>query len=265
MLILLIICAIAGAVGGLLQGMVGVGIGIIVIPLLTFMLPHYGVPSDLAIRVALATSMAAISISSLSAVIAHHRHENIRWNVIKKMVIFSMLGSGIGALLASYMPARALEIIFGLFMFYTAFRMMIKKKDGATEIQQASLSLPIMAGGGLLIGITASIVGIGGGLFMVPFLHSRGLPMRYAVGTSTVVGLPVAIIGAVTYIITGFSQFHQNPVMLGYVHWPAFVAICVTAIVSAALGAKLAKSVNPIILQRLFAVCIVIVGTKMLY
>lgn len=264
MWVLLIICALAGIVGGTLQGMVGVGTGIIVIPLLTLLLPAYGISTQMAIHVALATSMAAIVITSLAAGVSHHLHTNIRWDIFKKVIIGSIVGSGIGALIASYLPAKILETVFALFMFYTAYCMFQKKKDLA-EAASKPFTARQLSIGGFLIGIGASIVGIGGGLFMVPFLRSRQMEMRHAVGTATIVGLPVAIIGTLTYIITGVLAHRQpQPMLLGYLHWPAVLAITATGIVFASLGAKLSKSINPRILQHIFAVCILGVGVKML-
>lgn len=262
MLTLLIICAIAGGIGGLLQGMVGVGTGVIVIPLLTWLLPHYGVPVGLAIHVALATSMAAIVISSAAAALNHHRHQNICWGVFNKLLVYGIVGSAIGAFLASYLPARMLEVIFAVFMFYVAFKMLAKHKISENSAVKA-LTHKSLGGGGFLIGVSASIVGIGGGLFMVPFLRSKNLEMRQAVGTATIVGLPVAVIGSITYVITGLSSIHQ-PMLLGYLHWPAFIAISSIGVIFAAWGAQLSKRVNPVLLQRIFAICIIAVGIKML-
>lgn len=263
MIILLLICVAAGALGGFLQGMVGVGTGIVVIPLLTFLLPYYGIPVEMAIHVALATSMAAITVSSIAAAVSHHQHQNIRWDIFKKIVCFSVIGSVLGALMASYMPARILEIIFAFFMFYTAFKMFRQRKDHLGA-EPPVLSMRELGLGGLIIGITASIVGIGGGLFMVPFLRSRNLEMRHAVGTATLVGLPVAIMGTLVYILTGLAHTQQNSQLLGYLHWPAFLAIAFSATICAFIGAKLIKAIKPVVLQRIFAVCIIIVGIKML-
>lgn len=265
MLILLIICFIAGSIGGILQGMVGVGTGIIMIPLLTFLLPHYGISSSMAIHVALATSMAVIVISSLSSVLAHHRHQNIQWNIFKRIILFSIAGSAIGAFVASYLPARLLEILFAIFLFYTAIFMLKKKKvaEGATDTPPIS-TLRVSAGG-LLIGITASLVGIGGGLFMVPFLTAHQVSMRHAVGTSTVVGLPVAIIGTITYIVTGLSHNGITSLLLGYVHWPIFLAASLGGLLFAGMGTMLAKSLNPLLLKRVFSLCIAAVSIKLLF
>lgn len=113
------ICLIAGGLGAVLQGMVGIGTGIIIIPLLTFLLPNYGIPQNEAIHIALATSMAAIVINSISALITHHKRGNVQWGLFKKIILFSIIGSCIGALMASIMSGRYLESIFGIFMLAT--------------------------------------------------------------------------------------------------------------------------------------------------
>lgn len=265
MLMFLVICVIAGGIGAILQGMVGIGTGIVIIPLLTFLLPHYGIPPDSAIHIALGTSMAAIVINSISALLSHHKHGNVQWNIFKKIVIFSMVGSCLGAIIASILPGRYLEGIFGVFMLLTAIYMLIKKhpKDALDTIP--ALSLPIIASGGLSIGFVASIVGTGGGILMVPFLHALKLKMRYAVGTSTLIGLPIATMGAVTYIIGGLSHLPPSMITIGYLHWPAFIAISLAGFLCAPYGAKLATILPTKTLQQAFAICMIIIGLKMLF
>src|SRR5690349_8744326 len=111
---LIIICLIAGATGGLLQGILGVGTGIIVVPLLTFLLPQYGIPVNLDIHIALATAMATIVVTSIASLISHYKQENINWNIFGRIILFSMLGSLAGAVLAGYLPTTVLRTIFAL-------------------------------------------------------------------------------------------------------------------------------------------------------
>lgn len=248
MMILLVICIFAGSLGGLLQGMVGVGTGVIVIPLLTLLLPMYGIGSDTAIHVALATSMVAIMVTSIFAGHTHHLSQNIRWDIVKKIMVGSLMGSGLGALVASYLPARILEVICVLFVFYTAYRMVQRKKITEPVVPRP-LTLVELSLVGLLIGASASILGIGGGLFMTPFLRARGLEMRYAVGIATIVSLPIAAVGALTYIITGLIHSQHQPIIVGYLDWPAFLVIALIAIIAASCGTMLSKSITPLVLQ----------------
>jgi len=259
------ICLIAGGFGAILQGMVGIGTGIIIIPLLTFILPDYGIPQDMAIHIALATSMAAIVINSISALISHHKRGNVQWSLFNKIILFSIIGSCFGAAIASITSGRYLESTFGIFMLLTAIYMLVKKSNVDTTDSIPTFSLPIMATGGFSIGFVASIIGTGGGILMIPFLHSLKVKMRYAVGTSTLIGLPVAIIGTITYIVAGLSQIPSSSVTIGYLHWPAFLAISFAGIICAPLGAKLATALPTKILQRTFALCMIVVGLKMLF
>lgn len=264
MLELIIICLLAGTLGGLLQGMVGIGTGIVIVPLLTFILPHYGISQNIAIHIALATSMAAIAINSISALISHHSHGNVQWLLFKKTILFSIIGASLGALVASDLSGRYLEIIFGIFLLTIAIYMLFKKSTLDEIETTAHLSFPKMATGGLSIGFAASIVGSGGGVLMVPFLHSQKIKMRYAVGTSTLIGFPVAICGTFTYVITGLSKMPSTPDTIGYLHWPALLAISAAGIFSIPLGVKLATVLPTQILQRLFAICMILISIKML-
>lgn len=264
MLSLLIICLIAGGLGAILQGMVGIGTGIIVIPLLTFLLPHYGIAPDSAIHIALATSMAAIVVNSISALISHHKRGNVQWYLFRRIVFFSIVGACSGALIASCISGRGLENIFGIFMLMTAVYMLLKKPVVDTMESLPHISLPKMATGGFSIGFVASIIGAGGGILMIPFLHAQKLKMRFAVGTSTLIGLPVAIIGCITYILVGLTRMPHSAMTIGYLHWPAFLAISCAGMICAPLGARLATVVPATILQRVFAVCMTLVGLKML-
>jgi uncharacterized membrane protein YfcA len=264
MLSLLIICFIAGGLGAILQGMVGIGTGIVIIPLLTFLLPYYGIEKGIAIHIALATSMAAIVINSISALISHHRYGNIQWGLFKKIVLFCMLGSFLGALTASYISGRYLEIIFGAFMVLLAIYMLLKKAVTDTIESSPNLPLKLTAPGGLSIGFVASIIGTGGGVLMIPFLNALKVKMRYAVGTSTLISLPIAFIGTFTYIFAGLSQNSSSDVTLGYLHWPAFLAISASGVLCASLGAKFTTILPTKTLQQVFAVCMVLVGITMI-
>lgn len=264
MISLLIICFIAGGFGAILQGMVGIGTGIVIIPLLTFILPHYGISDDTAIHVALATSMAAIVVNSTSALISHHKRGNVRWSLFKRTVLFSVVGSCIGAIAASYIAAGYLEGFFGLFMLLLAVYMLIKKPAADTSDTIPDMSIGKLAVGGFGIGFVASLIGTGGGVLMIPFLNALKVKMRFAVGTATLIGLPIAVMGALTYIVAGMSKMPESAVTLGYLHWPALLAISTAGIISAPFGAKLATVLPTKILQRIFAGCMIVVGAMML-
>lgn len=261
--ILCIICFFAGALGATLQGMLGIGTGIVIVPVLTLILPYYDIPQTQAIHVAIATSMAAIAVNSLTALRSHYRYDNIDWSLFKKIIVYSTFGAGIGAMGATFLTGYVLQRIFNLFLFLVGCYMLIKKSAAETDEENLSHSRSKMMFGGLGIGCVASMIGSGGGILMVPFLHTLRYKMRFAVGTSTLIGLPVTIMGALIYMSLGATQMPTTAVTIGYLHWPAFLAITSAGILCAPLGVRLSTLVRPLLLQRIFAVLVIGIGLKM--
>lgn len=261
---LLIICLIAGCVASVLQGMLGIGTGVLIVPLLTFLLPKYGVDEDVAMHSALATSMATIATNSISALISHYHHGNVKIQFFKRIILFSICGSCLGAFIASCLSVVYLKTIFGIFLLLTAIYILFR--EPAESLSNSITDLPThqIAAGGFSIGLISSIIGSGGGILMVPFLHALKFEMRYAVGTSTLIGLPVAVIGALSYIIIGLFKINLTTNTIGYLHWPAFLAITSAGILFAPLGVKLSTILNTRLLNCLFAIIIIIVGMKMI-
>jgi uncharacterized membrane protein YfcA len=141
--------------------------------------------------------------------------------------------------------------------------MLLKKHVTDTADTHPNLPLKTIAMGGTSIGFVGSIIGAGGSVLMVPFLHAQKLKMRYAVGTATLIGLPVTLVGSLTYIVLGLAAAPPSAITIGYLHWPAFLAISAAGIISAPLGAKLATVLPTKILQKIFAICMILVGIKM--
>lgn len=259
----LVICFVAGSIGAVLQGMIGVGTGIIIVPLLTILLPYYGTPQESAIHIAIATSMAAIATNSITALISHYKRGNINWVLFKKMIFFTMLGSCAGALTASHTSSRYLQILFCVFIFSNAIYMLIKSGNAGESDLLPHASITKTSSGGLSIGFISSMVGSGGGVLLVPFLRSCKLHMRSAVGTSTLISFPVAAVGAVTYALTGIAKISASSETIGYLHWPAFIAITLAGTAFSPIGVKLATLIHAKYLQQMFAFSLVAIGIKM--
>ena len=259
---LCLICFIAGGLGAILQGMLGIGTGIIIVPVLTFLLPYYEISSDKAIHIAIATSMAAIAINSITALMSHYRYGNIDLSLFSKIVWYSSIGAGVGAFVATLLTGALLQKIFSIFLFFVAFYM-VCKKTGSDINKNRLQHHSKMIIGGFGIGCIASLVGSGGGILMVPFLHSLQYKMRFAVGTSTLIGLPVAMMGALIYIVLGTTQRPISSVTIGYLHWPAFLAITSAGLLCAPIGVRLAAIFPTRLLQRVFAIVVICIGLRM--
>lgn len=254
-----------GAVGGLTLGALGVGTALIAVPLLALVLPWLGVPAEAAPLTALATSMAVVAVTSVASVLSHHRLGNVEWPVFRVTILASLAGVALGSAVATHLPAAALRLVVGVFLLYTAWRMMAgaaAKGAGQGMPSPGKASAGGYRLGGALIGVAGSFIGAGGGVLMVPFLSGRGHAMTRAVATSTAIGLPVTVLGALLYTTLGLRDGVSLPGQIGYLHVPALLEIGIASALTAPLGARLASRVPGALLKRGFAVVLVPLAVK---
>jgi len=254
---------IAGLVSGLLAGLFGIGGGLIIVPIMMLVFGWQGMSSDIAIHVAIATSLMTISVTSLSSMLAHHKFETTQWHLVKKLAPSLVLGSFAGAYIASSMSSDTLKVWFGVFALLVAIKMWLPPPK---SVSSQFLAAPSIFSAGLVTGIVSAMVGIGGGSLVVPYLVMSGLSMQRAVGTAAACGLPIALSGAVAYMLIG-TQLEQldGQWQSGFVHWQAFLGIIATSIWVAPIGAKLAKTLPSQMLSRLFSVFLLGLGMVFLF
>ena len=250
---------IAGIVGGLLLGMIGVGMALVAVPVLTFALPHLGVPEALSPTVALATSMGIVTIGSTGSVTAHHRLGNIDWQAFRLIVPFSLIGVFLGSLLVTRLPADMLRLIFAAFLIFVALRMLLARKGGE---QPKPVSVLTYRLSGAAIGFAGALIGAGGGVFMVPFLTGRGWKMVRAVATSATIGLPVTVFGMIFHALRPLQGIDAP--MLGSVHVAALLGIGFGSVIGAPFGARIASRLPGDILKKGFAVVLLILAVGLM-
>lgn len=249
---------IAGLISGLLAGLLGGGGGLIIIPILMLVFGWQGMSSDMAIHVAIATSLMTISITSISSMLAHHRYATTQWHLVKKLVPGLVIGSVVGAYIASSMPSGTLKNWFAVFALLVAIKMWLPPPK---SFSSKLLAAPSIFSTGILTGVISAMVGIGGGSLIVPYLVMSGLSMQRAVGTAAACGLPIALSAAVAYIVIGSQMEHvECQWQSGFVHWQAFLGIIATSIWVAPIGAKLAKTLPSQVLSRLFSLFLLGLG-----
>lgn len=251
-----------GMIVGFFAGLLGIGGGIIIIPMLLFLFTHQGISPEIAIHIAIGTSLATIIITTSSSVIAHYKKNMIIFSLFKKMALGGVMGSIIGILIAIHIQGVYLQRMFGIFLLLIALQMIIKKEiqyDGTTiEPRKVILIIPV------LLGILTSMLGLGGGVIMVPYLSWCRIPLRHAIATSTACILPIAIVASLGYMLTT-PHIQSIPCSTGFIYWPALIGISLTGVFFAPIGARAAHVVNPKILRVIFSVFLVIVGFKMLF
>jgi hypothetical protein len=250
-----------GAVAGTLAGVLGIGGGAIIVPVLAVVFERQGVATGALMQAAIGTSMATIVFTAVSATLAHQRRGSIRWRMFWSMTPSIVVGALVGASIAHWLPSETLKLLFGVFLLLVAVRM------AWPTLPQTNRPMPpgrwLSAVGGL-IGILSSLFGIGGATMSVPFLTWCGLSAVEVVGTSAALGIPIATAGTVGYIVAGFGAADLPPLSVGYVVLPAFGGIVVASTLFAPIGAKLAHRIPPAMLRRLFAVLLVIFGLRLL-
>ncbi len=260
--ILIVQLAVLGLVTGFLAGLLGIGGGMIMVPFISAMLSAREVAPGLAVKMAIATSMATIIFTSVSSVRAHHQRGAVRWDIVKRLapgiVLGAMLASvGVFALL----KGALLYFVFGGFVAFSALQMFLDKKPAPTR------QLPGVAGllgAGGAIGFLSGLVGAGGGFISVPFMTWCNVAIHNAVATSAALGFPIALANVAGYIVSGQGLTGLPPHSFGYLWLPALVVIASCSVLMAPVGARAAHALPVKKLKRAFSVVLFVLALYML-
>lgn len=252
-------CLGGGMFAGLLAGMLGIGGGLVIVPLLIYLLPILGVPQELVVQMAVATSLGTIVMTTMSSARSHLRHGQVSFFWVRRLVPGLMVGAALGAWLATIMNPAWLQRILAVVLLLLAIRMLIPQRGGAplTGVSKRLIALIASAMGSL-----SGLVGIGGGSLTVPLLQRLNVPIRQAIAVSSVGSLSIGVAGVLTYILLG-QQHAATDSLFGYVHGPAWFAISITSIIFAPLGAHLTQKLPVTYLQRGFAVLLAVLSLKL--
>jgi uncharacterized protein len=248
-----------GAFVGFIAGLLGVGGGIVMVPLLVYVFTTQGLDAS-ALHMALATAIATILFTSLSSVRAHHSYGSVDWAVVRAMSPGILVGSFLAALLAGLIPTRPLALLFTALVFYAATQMLLDLRPKGTRPLPSSLQLFGVAAG---IGGVASLLSAGGAFMSIPFLAWCGVPLRRAIGSAAAIGFPIALAGTAGHIVQGLRA-DLPPGSLGYVYLPALGLLIVASMATAPLGAKLAHRLPVKRLRIVFAALLYAMALRML-
>ncbi len=251
-----------GAVVGFLAGLLGIGGGMTLVPLLTIVFTAKGFSATHVVHMAVATSTATMVFTALSSVRAHHGKGAVLWPVVFAMAPGIVAGSLVGPQIASALPGRAFAAVFGAFTWFSATRMLVVTQP------KGNLPLPGKAalfGVGTGLGVVSSLLGAGGGFISIPFLQRHSVSIHNAVATSAALGLPIAAAGTVGFIVAGLFQADLPPWSAGYVYLPAMATIIVASMLVAPLGASVAHRWAAVKLRRAFAALLFTLGAYMFW
>jgi uncharacterized protein len=254
--------ALVGAVAGVLAGLLGIGGGLVIVPMLVFCFSLEGIADTVIMHLALGTSLTSIIFTAVSSSMAHNRRGAVHWDVVRRIVAGILIGTFLGTCLAARISTATLKIVFVLFLYYVATQMIVNRKPKPSR----QLPGPVgMFAVGNIIGAVSSLVGIGGGSLSVPFMVWCNLSMHHAIGTASAIGFPIAIAGTVGYIVNGLGAADLPRLSLGYVYIPALLGIVCISVLTAPLGARLAHSLPVDRLKKIFALLLYVVATRMLW
>ena len=258
----LVIMILTGAFTGIISGLLGVGGGFVMTPIQYWLLQETGLQPDLAIRVALGTSLFVILLNSISVALKYHQKHAVQWKQATIMGITGSIFSFGGAAVASQLSASTLSTIFGIVVIIGALRTYLAPAVRESEIS-TNQALYILAG--IFIGFFSGLLGIGGGVIALPimliFLH---FGMRKAVGTSSAVIMFTSFGGSIGYIVNGMDQPGLPPYSLGYINLIDWILLAVPGFLAARRGAEVAHLINPEHLKHLFVLLMIYVGLKMI-
>lgn len=259
---------IAGAIAGVLSGMLGIGGGLIMVPLLTMTLPYYHVPAEYLVHVAVASSLVIVLFNSALATYSHAKRNNVIWKVFLLLAPFSVVGIIIGGNTANYLSSKALLSIFTVFLIYTIGKSILKiirKQETSTQEQFQPPNKFYSAGYAIFVGAASSLLGIGAATTIIPFLRSAKLDMVKSAALATSLSIITGGAATLLYIISGSHLNPYSNYATGYIYWPAIIGIIIGSFATVPMGTRLAHRLSDRTLSICFLTLLIIIFLTTLY
>ncbi|MDF1796489.1 MAG: sulfite exporter TauE/SafE family protein [Coxiellaceae bacterium] len=263
-----ILFIIIGSVSGFLSGMLGIGGGVIVVPGLALVFKHFApnIPASSVMHMAAGTSLAAMVITASGSTYTHQKLDDIDWKVWLKFLPGGVVGAIVGAWIASLLPTHVLAIIFGVVLLFIAVHIYWDSRKRDSDDEQLSIRVVpyiVYTLGGAAFGVFSGLLGVGGGVLIIPFMLYLHYHMHDVVGTSAAVILPLSIVGGIAFIITGIINHVAVHYASGYVYWPAFAGVAIGSVLFVALGARTSHRVDVSLLKKIFSVLLVFIAIEL--
>jgi len=258
---LVVAMLLTGAVGGVLAGLLGIGGGIVIVPVLEAALTIAGVDESVRMHIAVATSLATIIPTSISSARAHYRRQSIDFELIRYWSPWIVVGAITGIVIAANVGGGVLSAVFAVVAFSVAVKMALPLDDKslASDVPRGVIGPTIPTS----IGAISTLMGIGGGTLSVTAMTLSSKPIHLAVGTAALFGLAIAVPSTFGYIISGWGHAGLPFGNVGYVNLIGFALIAPTTVLFAPLGAKIAHALSRRQLSLLFSLFLFVVAFRM--
>jgi uncharacterized membrane protein YfcA len=255
--------AATGLVSGTLAGLSGVGGGIVIVPVLFNVLSLLGIPEAVQMKLAVGTSLATIIPTSIQSARKHFAKGTMDVALLRSLAPSIAAGVLLGTVLAIWLKGDALTLVFAVVAVAVAVNM--ATTDAEWRIRESFPTGAPRHGIGGFIGTVSAMMGIGGGTVGVPILSAFGAPMRAAVATASAFGIIIAVPATIGFVWAGWGNALLPPFSVGYVNLIGFALIVPTSMLAAPWGVKLAHSISPLLLKRLFAVFLAVTSARMIW
>ena len=250
-----------GAIVGFMAGLLGIGGGMVLVPIMVFVFGANHFPPEHLMHMALATAMATIPFTSVSSVRAHHARGGVDWRIVIGLLPGLLFGAALGTLVAGRVPGRPLAIFFAAFLFYAATTIFFDLKPKGTRALPGRTGLAFV---GTLVSFLSSFVAAGAALMTIPFMAWRNVPLRRAVGTAAAIGFPLSLAASVGYAIAGLRVEGLPQYSFGFIYLPALGMISAGSVFTAPLGARVSQRIPVKQLRIVFAVTLYVLAVRML-
>jgi len=250
----------AGALVGFLAGLLGIGGGMTLVPLLAAMFAAQHFAPSHTVHLALGTGMASVMFTSSASVRTHHRLGGVDWALVRRMGPSMVVGTLAATALSGWVSQRSLALAFAAIVFAGATQILLGRKPSASRTLPGT---PALAAFGLVIGVVCGLVSAGGAFMTVPFMLFCGVSMTTAIGTGAALGVPVAVVGTLGYVFSGRQVPELPPLALGFVYGPALLGIVAGSVFTAPMGARAAHRMPVATLRRIFASLLYVLAAKM--
>ena len=247
---------------GLFSGLLGVGGGSMIVPILGLTFVASGFSPDQVLHLSLGTSLAAMVLATASSTRAHHRHGAVRWEIVRGLAPGIVIAGLAAGFVARALPLAFIKIFFLCFMGYVAYQIIFGLKPKATHALPGRGAMSLV---GFAIGALSGLAGVGGAMLSVPFMLYCNVSFHHAIGTSAAVSLVVSAAGAIGFVLAGLAEPGLPPWSVGYVYLPALVGISATSIFLAPVGAKAAHRLPVATLRKIFALFLLALAIKLAF
>jgi uncharacterized membrane protein YfcA len=253
-----------GAFAGVLAGLLGVGGGIVIVPILFHLFSGFGIDTSLAMPLAVGTSLSTIVLTSSVSARKHYARGGVDTALVRTWILPVLIGVLIGSLLPTVIDGAEVKTAFGIMLVAVSLHMLASSRWKLAFFDRLP-ARPLQVLLGILVGGLSALLGIGGGTLMVPLLALFAFPIHRAVSTASVFGLIISVPATVVYVANGWGRPDLPPLTTGYVNWAAFAILVPMSMWFAPVGVKLAYRLNVPQLKRAFALFLFLVGLKMAF